>query len=167
MKEHECRAIHLTDSYVCMSIISKGRTSSDQLLSILRRISAVCFSFGIWSMLSLLKTQRTRPVGASDLGFSAKTQEGYYEAVRKAWSVIEKSRTCGDMDDLVSNDAPSGLHYFIPATKESFPLAGSYFQYGDDMRCPLELRLSPLTWSWGLLTHAWQILISPWQPYFY
>lgn len=51
LKEYECRAVHLTDSYVCMSIISKGRTSSDQLHGILRRISAICFGFGILPIL--------------------------------------------------------------------------------------------------------------------
>ena len=47
LKEVNVRVLHLTDSYVCMSIISKGRTSSDLLLATLRRIAALCFSFGI------------------------------------------------------------------------------------------------------------------------
>ena len=51
LQETECRMVHLTDSYVSMSIIFKGRTSSDQLLGILRRISAICFSFGIFPVL--------------------------------------------------------------------------------------------------------------------
>lgn len=51
LKEFECRAIHLTDSYVCMSIISKGRTSSDQLISILRRINSLCFSYSLLPIL--------------------------------------------------------------------------------------------------------------------
>ena len=51
LKEVNVRVLHLTDSYVCMSIISKGRTSSDLLLATLRRIAALCFSFGIYPIL--------------------------------------------------------------------------------------------------------------------
>lgn len=51
LKEVNVRILHLTDSYVCMSIISKGRTSSDLLLTTLRRIAALCFSFGIYPIL--------------------------------------------------------------------------------------------------------------------
>ena len=51
LKESSSRLVHLTDSYVCMSIISEGRTSSDQLLNILRRISAICFSSDFYPIL--------------------------------------------------------------------------------------------------------------------
>ena len=40
LKESSVRFTHLTDSYVSMSIISKGRTSSRLLLPVLRKISA-------------------------------------------------------------------------------------------------------------------------------
>ena len=39
-KEVHCRVFHLTDSYVCMSIIGKGRSSSEMLQFLLRRLSA-------------------------------------------------------------------------------------------------------------------------------
>lgn len=51
LKEVNVRILHLTDSYVCMSIISKGRTSSDLLVNILRKIACQCFAFGIYPIL--------------------------------------------------------------------------------------------------------------------
>ena len=43
----DSRIFHLTDSYVCMSVISKGRSSSKQLQRILRRISAELLAHGL------------------------------------------------------------------------------------------------------------------------
>ena len=46
---HECnlRVVHLTDSYVCMSIAAKGRTSSKMLSPLVRRLSALLLAFGL------------------------------------------------------------------------------------------------------------------------
>jgi hypothetical protein len=51
LKEVNCRFVHLTDSYVCMSIISKGRSSSDLLMTIMKQIAAVQFSFTLFPIL--------------------------------------------------------------------------------------------------------------------
>ena len=48
LHQHEVdfRFVHLTDSYICMSILSKGRSSSEMLGHVLKKISAYCFAFG-------------------------------------------------------------------------------------------------------------------------
>ena len=46
--EFDCRFVHLTDSYVCMSVISKGRSSSEMLMSVLREIGALQLAFGLF-----------------------------------------------------------------------------------------------------------------------
>ena len=51
LKEVSCRFIHLTDGYVCMSIISKGRSSSNLLMTIMKQIAAVQFSFSLFPVL--------------------------------------------------------------------------------------------------------------------
>ena len=49
--EVDCRFIHLTDSYVSMSVISKGRSSSDMLMSVMRKIAAYQFGFSLFPIL--------------------------------------------------------------------------------------------------------------------
>ncbi len=49
--EADCRVLHLTDSYVNMSIISKGRTSSEMLARLLRRLAALCLGFSVFPFL--------------------------------------------------------------------------------------------------------------------
>ena len=46
--EVDMRLLHLTDSYISMSILSNGRSSSQVLSHVLRKISAFCFAFGIF-----------------------------------------------------------------------------------------------------------------------
>ena len=48
LKEHELRVFHLTDSYICMSIISKGRTSSAMLKRLLARLAALLLAFDLY-----------------------------------------------------------------------------------------------------------------------
>ena len=50
--ERNVRFVHLTDSYVNMSILSKGRTSSEMLLFQLRRFAAVVFGFNLYPLLA-------------------------------------------------------------------------------------------------------------------
>ena len=47
----DCRLLHLTDSYVNMSIISKGRTSSVMLARLLRKLAALCLGFSLFPFL--------------------------------------------------------------------------------------------------------------------
>lgn len=51
LQEIDVRFAHLTDSYVCMSVISKGRSSSEMLTHIMRKISVFCFTFGLLPIL--------------------------------------------------------------------------------------------------------------------
>lgn len=46
-KWHNCRVFHATDSYVCMSVISKGRTSSLMLNRLLKKLNALLLLHGI------------------------------------------------------------------------------------------------------------------------
>ena len=48
LKETEVRVFHLTDSYVAMSVISKGRSSSSMLKPLLRRLSTYLLTFGVY-----------------------------------------------------------------------------------------------------------------------
>ena len=49
--ESQCRFIHWTDSYVSMSVISKGRSSSLMLMSVMQKIAAFQFGFGLFPVL--------------------------------------------------------------------------------------------------------------------
>lgn len=51
LKEADVRFCHLTDSYVCMSVLSKGRSSSDMLMVVLRKVAAFCLCFGLLPIL--------------------------------------------------------------------------------------------------------------------
>ena len=50
-KECDIRFVHLTDSYVCMSVLSKGRSSSNMLMHLVRKCAAFCFSYGLLPIL--------------------------------------------------------------------------------------------------------------------
>ena len=50
-KESCLRLVHLTDSYVCMSVVSKGRSSSAMLKPLLQRLSAVLLAFDLYLLV--------------------------------------------------------------------------------------------------------------------
>ena len=52
LKEIHHRIFHLTDSYICMSIISKGRSSSKMLKPLLCRLGAVLITFDLYLVVS-------------------------------------------------------------------------------------------------------------------
>ena len=52
LKEHSLRIFHLTDSYVCMAIISKGRTSSAMLRPSLARLAAALLAFDLYLIIA-------------------------------------------------------------------------------------------------------------------
>ena len=49
--EEDSRLLHLTDSYVNMSIISKGRTSSLMLSRLVRKLASMCLGFSLFPFL--------------------------------------------------------------------------------------------------------------------
>ena len=48
LKESRVRLVHLTDSYVAMSIIGKGRSSSRMLQPLLKRLAAMLMAFDLY-----------------------------------------------------------------------------------------------------------------------
>ena len=48
LKVVDSRLFHISDSYVCLSIIAKGRTSSSRLNAILRQFNAYLLAFGLY-----------------------------------------------------------------------------------------------------------------------
>ena len=50
LHEFSFRIFHLTDSYVAMSVVSKGRSSSKMLKPLLRRLAAVLMAFLICTL---------------------------------------------------------------------------------------------------------------------
>ena len=44
---HSCRFLHLSDSQVCLSVLTKGRSSSRRLNRLLRRIAALCVALDL------------------------------------------------------------------------------------------------------------------------
>ena len=52
LKEHDIRVVHLTDSYVAMSIISKGRTSSKMLRPLISRLAGLLLAWGIFLVVT-------------------------------------------------------------------------------------------------------------------
>ena len=48
----DSRIFHIADSYVCISIISKGRSGSKVLTRVLQQISAHCLAFGLYVVLA-------------------------------------------------------------------------------------------------------------------
>ena len=64
LKEADVRFCHLTDSYVCMSVLSKGRSSSDMLMVVLRKVAAFCLCFGLLPILLHVESTEN-PTGRS------------------------------------------------------------------------------------------------------
>ena len=51
LMETNVRFLHLTDSYVSMSVIAKGRSSSQMLMSIMKQIASFQFGFNLYPVL--------------------------------------------------------------------------------------------------------------------
>jgi len=52
LREAQVRIFHLTDSYVAMSIISKGRSSARMLKPLLSRLAALLMAFDLYLVIS-------------------------------------------------------------------------------------------------------------------
>ena len=52
LREVNIRVVHLSDSYVAMSIISKGRSSSRMLKPLVSRLAALLLAWGIYLVVS-------------------------------------------------------------------------------------------------------------------
>lgn len=59
------RVCHITDSYVCMSILGKGRTGSKQLAAILKKVNALLLAHGLQLILGHVESTQNPTDGAS------------------------------------------------------------------------------------------------------
>lgn len=50
------RVFHVTDSYICMSVLAKGRTGSKQLGRVLKKINALLLAFGIYCVTARVES---------------------------------------------------------------------------------------------------------------
>ena len=64
-KEVSARVFHLTDSYVVMSVVSKGRSSSSILKPLLRRLSALVLSYGLFVVVAHVESTENPTDAAS------------------------------------------------------------------------------------------------------
>ena len=67
LKEFDSRIFHLSDSYVCISVISKGRSSSRMLKPLLRRLSALLLTFNIYLVVAHVESTENSTDHASRL----------------------------------------------------------------------------------------------------
>ena len=65
LKEVHARIFHLTDSYICMSIISKGRSSSKMLKPLLRRLTSELLAWDIYLIISHVESSENPTDNAS------------------------------------------------------------------------------------------------------
>lgn len=65
LKHQQIRIFHLTDSYVCMSVVSKGRSGSRQLNRILKEINGYLLAFGIYIIIAHVESSENPTDGAS------------------------------------------------------------------------------------------------------
>jgi hypothetical protein len=54
---HRSRFVHLTDSQVCAAVLTKGRTSSRKLRSVLRRWNALCIAGDVYPVVGYIVSE--------------------------------------------------------------------------------------------------------------
>ena len=67
LKHYNVRIFHLTDSYVCMSIASKGRSGSKQLNRVLRQLNATLLGYGLYLVIAHVESSQNPTDEASRL----------------------------------------------------------------------------------------------------
>lgn len=67
---HSCRMLHLTDSQICIAVLTKGKSSSRQVNRILRRIFALCLANN-WYMLWGWVASRLNPADEPSRRYAA------------------------------------------------------------------------------------------------
>jgi site-specific DNA-cytosine methylase len=65
LQQVHCRIVHITDSFVCMSVISKGRTGSKQLGRVLKELNAWMLGFGITMIVGHVESSENPTDGES------------------------------------------------------------------------------------------------------
>ena len=65
LRASNCRIFHLTDSYVSMSVVGKGRSSSIRLAKVLKELNALLLAFGLWIVVAHVESGENPTDGAS------------------------------------------------------------------------------------------------------
>lgn len=65
LKASHARIFHITDSYVSMSVVGKGRTSSQRLGKVLKELNAHLVAFGLWIVVAHVESGDNPTDGAS------------------------------------------------------------------------------------------------------
>lgn len=69
--EHDSRVFHIADSYICMSIIGKGRSSSRMLNHILQQLNGWLLTFGVQLLVMHVESTKNPTDESSRLGSTA------------------------------------------------------------------------------------------------
>ena len=64
-RETNMRIFHISDSYVCLSVIGKGRTGSKQLMTVLRKLNAMLLAHGLTLVIGHVESTMNPTDGAS------------------------------------------------------------------------------------------------------
>ena len=54
---HSCRFLHLSDSQVCLAVLTKGRSSSRKVNRLLRRISSLCLALNVYPLWAWIESR--------------------------------------------------------------------------------------------------------------
>ena len=54
---HSCRFLHLSDSQVCLAVLTKGRSSSRKVNRLLRRVSALCLALNVYPLWAWIESR--------------------------------------------------------------------------------------------------------------
>ena len=65
LKHQQARVFHLSDSYVCMSVVSKGRSGSQQLNRILKELNSFLLAYGLHVVIAHVESSENPTDGAS------------------------------------------------------------------------------------------------------
>ena len=58
LRAYNARIVHITDSYVCMSILGKGRTASGKLAWTVRQINAILLMFNLQLLVAHVESTK-------------------------------------------------------------------------------------------------------------
>ena len=121
---HDSRIFQIADSYICMSVVSKGRSSSKQLQRVLKQIAACLLAHGLYLIVAHVEStenptdeksrilagkfsraeriRQRQAIVLDDAALSEKTQTRYYNSLRKLLPTVEKAASLDELDPLVS-----------------------------------------------------------------
>ena len=72
---HSCRFLHLSDSQICLAVLTKGHSSSRKINHILRKISALCLALNLFPLWAWIAS-RLNPADGPSRRFEKDAKEG-------------------------------------------------------------------------------------------